>query len=283
MQILAAAALPLLWILYQAPSWMRRRRRRRLLTAPFPDDWLGLVETLPLFQALSKEDQTELLQKMSVFLSEKTFVSCSDAVVDDLLRMMIASGACLLLLHRETEYYPLVKEILIYPSTFKNCRREILAGGIVKEEDTALLGEASKWGEVILSADQVQRDAFNIHDGRNVVLHEFAHQLDGESGEFNGAPPLAEKAERASWSLDFTKGFRALQHHEGGTAIDAYGATNPAEFFAVATECFFERPSAMKQQYPAIYDDLKKYYRQDPLLALNSSPQERQQQEIPNA
>jgi Mlc titration factor MtfA (ptsG expression regulator) len=270
MKIMAAAALPILWILYQAPAWMRRRRRQRLMAAPFPDAWLRLVETLPLYQALCKEDQTELVQKMSLFLAEKTFVPCNDAVVDDLLRMMIASGACLLLLHRQTEFYPLVNDILVYPTTFNNCRREILAGGIVREEGTALLGEASKWGEVILAADQIRADAFNITDGRNVVLHEFAHQLDGESGEFNGAPPLAQKAERASWSLDFTKAFRALQQHEGGTAIDAYGATNPAEFFAVATECFFERPSTMQRQYPAVYADLKSFYQQAPSAARDS-------------
>jgi len=268
MKVIAAAALPLLWILFKAPSWMRRRRRRRLLAAPFSDAWGRLVESLPLYQALSKEDQTELLQKMSVFLSEKTFVPCNDAVIDDLLRMMIASGACLLLLHRQTEFYPEVDDILIYPSTFKNCRREVLEGGFVKEEETALLGEAAKWGTVILAADQVRKDAFNITDGRNVVLHEFAHQLDGESGQFNGAPVLDKKTQVPSWSVDFTKAFRALQHHEGGpaTAIDSYGGTNPAEFFAVATECFFERPLAMKEQYPAVYADLKSYYHQDPSL-----------------
>jgi Mlc titration factor MtfA (ptsG expression regulator) len=97
-------------------------------------------------------------------------------------------------------------------------------------------------------------------------LHEFAHQLDAESGQFNGAPVLDKKTQVPSWSADFTKAFRSLQHHEGGTAIDAYGATNPAEFFAVATECFFERPLAMKDQYPAVYADLKSYYHQDPSL-----------------
>jgi Mlc titration factor MtfA (ptsG expression regulator) len=274
MKSIAMALVLLIWILFRAPAWLRHRRRNRLLSTLFPDAWLRLVETLPLYQALSKADQTELLQKMSVFLSEKSFVPCNDAVIDDLLRMMIASGACFLLLHRHTDMYPAVDEILIYPSTFKNCHREVMEGGFVKEEVTALLGEAAKWGTVIFAADQVRKDAYNIKDGRNVVLHEFAHQLDGESGEFNGAPPLALKAERASWSLDFTKGFRALQHHEGGSAIDAYGATNPAEFFAVATECFFERSSAMKEQYPAIYEDLKRYYRQDPSLAIDSRTHE---------
>jgi Mlc titration factor MtfA (ptsG expression regulator) len=144
----------------------------------------------------------------------------------------------------------------------------VLEGGFVKEEETALLGEAMKWGTVILAADQVRTDAYNITDGRNVVLHEFAHQLDGESGQFNGTPLLDNKTQYASWSTDFTKGFRSLQHHEGGTAIDVYGATNPAEFFAVATECFFERPSAMKRQYPTIYEDLKLFYKQDPSLSV---------------
>ena len=267
MRFIAAALLPLLWVLFKTPGWIHRRKRERLMSTPYPEAWGRLVETLPLYQALSPEDRRELLQKMNVFLSEKSFVPCNEAIIDDLLRMTIASGACLLLLHRQTDYYPAVDEILIYPSTFKNCRREVMEGGFVKEEETALLGEAAKWGTVIFAADQVRKDAYNIKDGRNVVLHEFAHQLDGESGEFNGVPVLAQKAQRASWSLDFTKGFRALQHHEGGTAIDAYGATNPAEFFAVATECFFERPSAMKQQYPAIYEDLKLFYKQDPSLS----------------
>ena len=265
-EIVAISIASLLCMAFTAPSWIRRRRRQRLFSAPFPDAWRRLVETLSLYQALSKEDQAELLQKMNIFLSEKSFVSCNDAVIDDLLRMMIASGACLVLLHRQTEIYPEVDDILIYPSTFKNCRREVLEGGFVKEEETALLGEAAKWGTVILAADQVRKDAFNITDGRNVVLHEFAHQLDGESGQFNGAPVLDKKTQVPSWSIDFTKAFRSLQHHDGGTAIDAYGATNPAEFFAVATECFFERPLAMKDQYPAVYADLKSYYHQDPSL-----------------
>jgi Mlc titration factor MtfA (ptsG expression regulator) len=256
----------LLWIIFRIPHWVRYIRRRRILSKPFPPSSLSFLETLPLYHKLSEADRLELRQKMKIFLAEKTFEACGSATVDEPLQIMIATSACLLLLHRKTDVYPEVNTILIYPTSFLICERNQLGAGLIQESPTVLIGQATKGGTVILAGDQVKKDAYDLEDGHNVVLHEFAHQLDAEGGQFDGVPLLAKKEQYPLWAQHFTQAFRDLQAHAQNhtTGLDAYGAKNPVEFFAVATECFFERPASMKKQYPAIYDDLKTFYQQDP-------------------
>ena len=167
----------------------------------------------------------------------------------------------------ETDDYPRLITILVYPHAYVARSVEPIGGGMVLEGEQTRLGEAWTAGVVVLSWDDVRAGASDIHDGHNVALHEFAHQLDQEDGAADGAPILDRRSRYVAWArvlgaeydqlrLDAERGRRSV--------LDDYGATNPAEFFAVATECFFEKPTQMKRKHPELYEELKKYYRQNP-------------------
>ena len=169
---------------------------------------------------------------------------------------------------------PGLRSILVYPSSFFAPSEFVDEAGVVHEGDEARLGEAWMRGAVILSWDDVRRDARDFQDGHNVTLHEFAHQLDQQDGSFDGAPLLERISHYRSWARILMKEYRALgQAAERGqeTLIDQYGATNPAEFFAVITEEFFERPKALHEKHPELYAELKKFFRQDTLARLEKA------------
>lgn len=248
---------------------LRERRRRKLRATAFPAAWRTIVaRQFPLFTRLSAEDQAELLGHIQVFLAEKTFEGCGGLEITDEIRLTIAAQACLLLLHREPHYYPRLVSILVYPHAYVAQAKERLPGGIVREAPSGRLGESWVEDIVVLAWDAVRSGASDANDGHNVVLHEFAHQLDQEDGTSNGAPILEHRSQYVAWARilgdEFTA-LRAAAEHGQRTDIDAYGATNPAEFFAVVTEAFFERPAALRSKHPALYDELKLFYRQDPL------------------
>ena len=185
----------------------------------------------------------------------------------DEIRVTIAGEACLLLLNRSTNAYFQLYHILVYPSSFVAAREERNEAGVVSQKETGLLGESWSQGKVILSWDDVIKGARNFNDGHNVVLHEFAHQLDQESGSANGAPLLGSQSCYQRWSSVLSEEFENLQHqtHHGfKSVIDEYGATNPAEFFAVVTETFFERPNELKKKHPDLFDEMKTFYAVDP-------------------
>jgi Mlc titration factor MtfA (ptsG expression regulator) len=248
---------------------LRERRRRRLRAGPFPDDWRRIVEQrFPLFARLPEADRSELLGHIRVFLDEKKFEGCGGLTITDEIRVVIAAQACLLLLHREPHYYPRLVSILVYPHAYVAQGRERLPGGIVAEQASGRLGESWVEDLVVLAWDAVRAGASDANDGHNVVLHEFAHQLDQEDGTSNGAPILEHRSQYVAWARILGGAFDALQHaveHGRATDIDPYGATNPAEFFAVVSEAFFERPAALQKRHPELYDELKLFYRQDPL------------------
>lgn len=235
---------------------------------PFPDAWRAIVERqFALFGRLSAEDQAELLGHMQVFLDEKKFEGCGGLAITDEIRVTIAAQACLLLLHREPHYYPRLVSILVYPHAYVAQSRERLPGGIVVEEPSGRLGESWVDDVVVLAWDAVRSGASDASDGHNVVLHEFAHQLDQEDGTSNGAPILEHRTRYVAWARILGEEFAALREAAGQgrqTDIDPYGATNPAEFFAVVTEAFFERPDVLRQRHPALYEELRTFYRQDP-------------------
>jgi len=159
-----------------------------------------------------------------------------------------------------------VDSILVYPSAYRAPIKTTLAG-VVTEADQARLGESWIRGIVVLSWDHVRSGAGQPADGQNVVLHEFAHQLDGEDGSMDGAPDLGARTRYTAWAHILGAEFGELSRrvHDGcSTDIDAYGATNPAEFFAVVTEMFFEKPQAMKTRHAALYRELSAFYKQDP-------------------
>jgi MtfA peptidase len=246
----------------------RNRRRERLRSQPFPPAWLTIIErNVSIYDRLPQADQRELHGHIQVFLAEKHFEGCGGLELTDEIKVTIAAQACLLLLHRETSYYPRLITILVYPHAYVAKSVESIGGGIVLEGETARLGEAWKEGVVVLSWDDVRRGASDLHDGHNVVLHEFAHQLDQQDGTADGAPILEHRSQYVTWARVLSDEYDQLRRDtEQGRrdVLDEYGATNPAEFFAVATECFFEKPSQLRRKHPQLYEELKAYYRQDP-------------------
>jgi len=243
-------------------------RKRRILRQAFPDHWLVILrEKMPFYDRMPVELQGQLQDHIKFFLEDKNFIGCDGLQIDDEIRVTVAAQACLLLLNRPSRLYSDLRSILIYPSTFVVTRETRHEGGLVSLHQTANLGESWSDGKVVLAWDSVAKGVRDFSDGHNVVLHEFAHQLDHESGTTNGAPLLYSRGAYSSWSQVFSDEFHSLQKSQtqnGKSIIDYYGATNPAEFFAVATETFFERPLALKKDHSELFDELKKYYHLDP-------------------
>ena len=236
---------------------------------PLPASWLEIIEqNVPYARLLSKEDRYELGEHIQVFLAEKTFEGCGGLQISDEIRVTIAAQACLLLLHRTTDYYPTLRTILVYPSAYVAPSTESVGHGVVREGLSVRLGESWQRGPVILSWDDVLHGAADIHDGHNVVLHEFGHQLDQEAGAAEGAPILPTRSMYVAWARVLSAEYARLQEdvkHGRKTIIDKYGAVNPAEFFAVATEAFFEKPFQLREKHPELYALLRLYYCQDPV------------------
>jgi Mlc titration factor MtfA (ptsG expression regulator) len=245
----------------------KNRRRAALRAEPLTAEERAVVaKNVPHLTTLDDADRTELEGLIRVFLAEKSFEGCGGLELTDEIKLTIAAQACLLLLHRETDFYPGVEAILVYPGSYRAPMRS-RAAGVVIEGEQARLGESWTRGVVVLAWDHVKSGASQPADGQNVVLHEFAHQLDSESGAMDGAPELGARARYTSWAHVLGDEFEELSRklHAGrGSDIDPYGATNPAEFFAVATEMFFEKSQAMKQRHPALYGELAAFYAQDP-------------------
>lgn len=248
------------------PAWRNRRIRR----TPFPDTWLTILENrIPVYSALPGPLQAQLQELVKLFMQGKTFIGCAGLEMSEDIRVTIAGEACLLLLNRPSNLYRKVSYIYVYPTGFITERDAAGEDGVVTRERRSLLGEAWSSGKVILSWDDVEQGARNFNDGNNVVLHEFAHQLDSESGATNGSPVLSGSSCVRSWAKVLSREFESLQRkaRRGEKAdFNTYGATNPAEFFAVATEYFFEQPEMMKRKHPALFDELFHYYRVDPCL-----------------
>jgi Mlc titration factor MtfA (ptsG expression regulator) len=249
---------------------VKERRRRRLRTQPFPEDWRKVIERdVPFFHRLSANDQTELIGHIQVFLAEKRFEGCGGLEITDTIRLMIAAQACLLLLHRKTDYFPHLLTILVYPSTYVAEEQRRIEGPVWEEGASLRQGETGRTqGAMVLAWDAVKSGAADSSDGKNLVLHEFAHQLDYENDAADGAPALATRDQQLSWrevmSIEFAS-LRAADDTGIPTLLDTYGATNPAEFFAVLTEAFFERPYALRGHHPKMYAELERYFLQDPI------------------
>ncbi|HEX7478871.1 MAG TPA: M90 family metallopeptidase [Polyangiales bacterium] len=249
-------------------AWLRQRRRAAIRRQPFSAAWRGLIaKNVPYVARLSPEDREELIAHVQVFVAEKRFEGCGGLTITDEIRVTIAAQACVLLLHRETDYYPDLVSILVYPTTYLVPGGRRGTDGLVSEAPQARLGESWARDIVVLAWDSVLSGAADIHDGHNVVLHEFAHQLDQESGAGDGVPVLPRRSMYLAWArvlgLDFDELVRDVQHNHR-TLIDQYGATNPAEFFAVVTETFFQKPRQLRSKHPELYLQLQSFYQQDP-------------------
>ena len=244
----------------------QQRRRRRIIAAPPPPGWEETLRpAVALYRALGAADRARIGGQARVFLAEKAFEGCSGLTITKEMKMVIAVQACLLILRRPGDYYPRLRSILLYPEPFVAPLAWAGEDGTVHEEEEERDGESWREGAVVLAWDEVRRDSRG--GGRNIVLHEFAHQLDEEDGTADGCPRIADLGLRRRWTELMTAEFEKLSRAvEAGrtTFLDDYGAEDPAEFFAVATESFFTRGRALARRHPELYDLFRSYYLQDP-------------------
>lgn len=276
--VVAAAAAALLlglligWFLLQ--GW-RPASARRESSSPVPDPWRSLIhDRVPLTRSLTESEWTRLLDLVHRFVREKHFEGIDGLVVTEAMQVIVAALACLLILHLDVvECFPRVRSIVLYPGTFVP-RLPILTRYDPLPEPEPSLGQSVR-GAIVLSWERVVHDAAHSGAGGNVVLHEFAHQLDQEDGYVDGVPLLEAPSSTRVWARVLRERFEELRRAtEEGTAdvLSAYGATNKAEFFAVATEAFFERPIEMRNRYPDLYEELRGFFRQDPAERSPASP-----------
>jgi Mlc titration factor MtfA (ptsG expression regulator) len=241
-------------------GWLADWRRRRVLRKHRIDDALWARATA----GLGFLPKSEKLRKLALlFLSEKQFAGAHGLEVTDAMRVSIAAQASLPILELGLDWYAGFTGIVVYPGDFRVRRRETDEDGVVHEWDDELAGEAMPGGPVVLSWDAAAHDA-----EMNVVIHEFAHKLDMLNGEADGLPPLHPGMERAAWTAAFQQayeGFCDAVERGKDTWLDPYAAEHPSEFFAVVSEAFFEQPAETKRRYPDVYDQLRLFYKQDPL------------------
>jgi Mlc titration factor MtfA (ptsG expression regulator) len=232
---------------------------------PLADSDRAVIErTVRQYRYLSDAQQRELEGFVQVFLAEKRFEGCQGLEVTPAMRVCIGAQASLLLLGRKTTFYPLLHSVLLYPSAYVAGTPELDGDGTLWNIPDERIGESWERGSVVLAWDEVERGGAD--DGVNVVFHEFAHQLDDEAGIADGTPKLVDRAAYARWAS--VLGTAYDEHVEAvessrPTLIDDYGAESPAEFFAVATECFFERAPEMKARHPELYAELRAFYTLD--------------------
>lgn len=249
-------------------NWFRRWRRARILArhAIPPADFEAVLAGLPILYRLDARERARLREAATLFIHGKTFSAAGGADVDEAIQRVIALQACLLTLNLGVDSYRGWSEIILYPAEFLRARDEVDAAGVVHHVRDILAGESWHGGPLVLSLADVASSG--QADGVNVILHEFAHKLDMLNGDANGFPPLHRGMDTAAWARDFSTAYADLcRRVDAGedTAIDPYATTNPAEFFAVLTEVFFETPALLDAEYPAVYRQLQQFYRQDPL------------------
>lgn len=231
-----------------------------------PAEWVEILRRrVPFFADLEDSRKERFFNLLKVFVWDKLWVAAGGMEIDDEVRVVVAAAAVRLVLHLDERVYDRLSEIVIYPSHYKH-----------PDCDDIVFGEAHHWGTVVLSWDAVRHGLADPRDGHDTVTHEFAHVLDRASGSFDGTPPLRARADYRPWAHVLSQHFAALREGKGPESrlLDDYAATNEAEFFAVATETFFERPREMLEETPELYGQLKHYYGFDPA----SQPRSRLQQ-----
>lgn len=265
--LLISVGVLIIALLIGKPRW-RAYKRKSVASLPFKKQWRKIIQRrMPYFKRMPADLQLQLKRHIQIFLSEKKFVGCQGIVITDEIRVTIAAQACLLLLNRRTDYYPKLNTILVYPRAFIKAHQVIQPSGAQFTQNTTLAGESWSFGKIVLSWQDTLKGAHLPDDGHNVVIHEFAHQLDQEDGFANGAPILGPHQDYKHWSDVFSAQFAHLQRQvQAGeeSIFDYYGATNPAEFFAVASEVFFEKSHRLAHEHPKLYQQLSLYYRIDP-------------------
>ncbi|MGA8262243.1 MAG: M90 family metallopeptidase [Arenicellales bacterium] len=252
------------WLGWRA---LRRRRRAKLFRQPIPAAWRAVIErNVPLYHRLPEQLRGSLHGLVNIFLDEKRFVGCGGFSITDEVRATIAGNAAMLLLGGERRSFRGFETILVYPDTYvaRDTRYE---GFVEVQEDSVRSGESWPRGPVVLAWSDIVSQAHHGWSGRNVVIHEFAHKLDEENDIMDGLPVLSDRSHYADWAKVLGREYASLRHQvRAGAAsvLDPYGAVSPAEFFAVATEAFFETPELMKEELPDLYEQLGRFYNLDP-------------------
>jgi len=255
-------------------SWIKRQRRAKLLAEPFPYEWLEILKrNVRYYPLLRSDEQARLRDDLRVLIAEKTWEGCGGQEINDEIKVTIAAQACLLLVGLDHDYFDRVLSILVYPTAYSVPTRHgtLIGGPISISGERYRLGEAWYRGPVVLSWADVLRDSQHPGRGRNLVWHEFAHQLDMLDREVDGTPPLANREQYRRWTEVMTAAFEQLREAiKAGqpTLLDPYAATNEGEFFAVATECFFDQPVELSERHPELYALLRDYFHQDPVQRL---------------
>ena len=254
-------------------GWLTERRRHKLEQAPFPPEWQKILDAnVAFFDRLDPALQERLRDLTVVFIDEKTWEGCGGLELTEEHQVTIAAQACVLLLGREHALYEDVDSILVYPTTMVAPPRKrgfFEVGNTVEDSETALHGQAWMKGPVILAWDDVLAGGRG-QGKRNVVFHEFAHKIDMHDGTIDGTPPLDSSAARRAWAEICSTAYLELRERvDAGkkTFLDDYGATNEAEFFAVATETYFIRPAKLREEEPELYAILAEFYRFEPPAA----------------
>lgn len=246
-------------------EWRRNRFRRRSLSL---QQQATLEHSLPMYEQLTIAQRGKLHGHIQVFLAEKQFIGCRGLPITAEMKVVVAAIASLLLLNGRGKYFPRLRSILIYPNAYVVQETVAVGGGVVEDRQTARLGESWTTDQVVLSWGQIQYDLTHWQDGQNVVLHEFAHQLDQEDGKAEGVPILHHSADYGAWAAVMAADYQQLCDRTAKgekTVMNPYGTTNPAEFFAVATETFFEKPQQLLTHHPKLYEQLQQYYRLNPV------------------
>jgi hypothetical protein len=265
-------------------SWLKNQRRKALLAEPFPRDWqVWLRGNVRHYQHLDRQKQARVQETVRVFVAEKTWVGGSGFAVTDEMKVTVAGQAAVLALGMEEPYYfDSVQSIILYEGPYEHPARFGIFGG-----GGPVYGEAWRRGPIVLSWREVLFSGRDASGGMNVVLHELAHYIDGLDGEVDGSPPLVGREQHRRWyrvtEAEYLRLVGQARRNEV-SLLDHYGASNRAEFFAVATECFFERPHAMQAQHGELYGVLRDFYRQDPAQWLPDatiSPGPRQSGKVP--
>lgn len=246
----------------------KSKKRHQIRSQPFPGEWDRLLQSnFPIYGRLPDADREELQGNIHVFLNEKRFEGCGGLEMTDEIRVTIAAQACLLLLRRETDFFPSMTSIYVYPSLFFTDTVEENIDGTVSEFEEDRSGESWEYGPVVLSWEDAVAGALREEDGYNTVIHEFTHQLDMENGAADGVPRLDSGEQYETWDRVFSESFERFERMveaDRQTVIDEYGIEGPDEFFAVATEHFFLTPIELKREFPDLYAELSKYFCQDP-------------------
>lgn len=249
--------------------WFRQRRRRRILQTPFPDDWTSTIARNVLLSHWLPADLSGRLRQLTrVFATEKNWEGCGGLELTDEMRVTISALACLLIVGLDQDYYDHVSTILVYPDAYLATQGQTTPSGIVNELGEPRLGEAWWRGPVIVSWRGALAGGRRRQPGHNLVLHEFAHQLDMLNGHIvDGTPPLHSADAVARWIQVMEPAYqRLIRDCRSGRPglVNCYGTTNRGEFFAVLTEAFFDQPQVLQHRHPAVYSVLREFYRVDP-------------------